>query len=158
MPTIRLKAREMNSNNFSYRERNVLLAVPFLDRGKYAPKYAPKNKRRKRRRRGESRPQFKRKAGNLNMQHHIELVITRNGRPVPIKMPILDVQYDAYQKPVSVILGSPRVSKEVWYYDACLFEELEVVDLYPEEDAYAVQIALEAVTDEEMPDINLDAA
>jgi hypothetical protein len=154
MPTIRLKAREMNSNNFSYRERNVLLAVPFFELGNYAPK----NKRRKRRRRGASGPQFKRKAGNLNMQHHIELVITRNGRPVPIKMPILDVQYDAYQKPVSVILGSPRVSKEVWYYDACLFEELEVVDLYPEEDSYAVQIALEAVTDEEMPDINLDAA
>ena len=78
---------------------------------------------------------------------HIRIQIERNGQKVPLLLPILQAQFDTRAVPVSVILGSPRTTTEVWMLDICLYEDGEVVDLTPEEDQYAVEYAFEFLRD-----------
>jgi hypothetical protein len=77
--------------------------------------------------------------------HYLDLNVIRSGQAVPVRVPILNVQFSPHGNPVGVILGLPRVTKEVWYYDCCLFEEREVIDLCPEEDAFAIRSAIRSI-------------
>lgn len=84
-------------------------------------------------------------ASKTQSHHQIDLNVWRNGQPVPVRVPILNVQFNPYGTPVGVILGLPRVTEEVWYYDCVLFEENEVIDLRPEEDVFAIRMAIRVI-------------